>query len=89
MHWRRSASVTSRCRRRRNGSGRPSGLLSGPHRLPANWENESAAERPVGTTRSDVSAFWLAVAAAALIAVNLGIFMVWTQPANTVTENGR
>ena len=37
--------------------------------------------------RHDLSAFGLAVAAAALIVVNLVIFTVWTQPVNTVTEN--
>jgi len=32
-------------------------------------------------------AFWMALAAAVLIIVNLIIFMVWTQPANAATEN--
>ena len=39
------------------------------------------------TVRHDTPAFWLAVAAAALIAVNLVIFVLWTQPVNTITEN--
>ena len=39
------------------------------------------------TVRSDQFAFWLALTAAALIVVNLAIFIVWTQPANSVTEN--
>ena len=39
------------------------------------------------TVRSDQFAFWLALTAAALIVVNLAIFLVWTQPANSVTEN--
>src|SRR4051812_25539791 len=34
------------------------------------------------TVRHDMPAFWLAVAAAALIAVNLTIFVLWTQPVN-------
>ncbi len=37
--------------------------------------------------RRDTQAFWLAIAAAALIAVNLAIFVVWTRPANVATEN--
>jgi hypothetical protein len=37
--------------------------------------------------KRDTSAFRLAIAAAALIAVNLAIFVVWTQPANVATEN--
>jgi hypothetical protein len=37
--------------------------------------------------RHDMLAFWLAVAATALIVVNLAIFIVWTQPANAATEN--
>src|SRR5262245_37737299 len=35
----------------------------------------------------DRSAFWLALAAAALIAANLVIFFLWTQPANAATAN--
>jgi hypothetical protein len=37
--------------------------------------------------REDRLVFWLAVAAAALIVVNLVIFVVWTRPVNLVTEN--
>jgi hypothetical protein len=37
--------------------------------------------------RHDSSAFWPAIAAMALIAVNLVIFVIWTQPANAATEN--
>ncbi len=38
-------------------------------------------------TKYDRLAFWLALAAALLIALNLAIFFVWTQPANAVTDN--
>jgi hypothetical protein len=37
--------------------------------------------------RADRPALWLAVAAALLIAINLAIFVVWTQPANAATQN--
>jgi hypothetical protein len=37
--------------------------------------------------RHDTPAFLFAIAAAALVAVNLAIFIVWTQPVNTITEN--
>lgn len=37
--------------------------------------------------RGEKSAFWLALAAAALIVVNLIIFLIWTQPANAATQN--
>jgi hypothetical protein len=37
--------------------------------------------------RANRSAFWLALAAAALIIVNLLVFLVWTQPANAATAN--
>lgn len=37
--------------------------------------------------RADRTALVLACAAAALIALNLAIFMVWTQPVNAVTNN--
>jgi hypothetical protein len=37
--------------------------------------------------RNDGSAFGLAIAAMALIAVNLVIFVIWTQPANAATQN--
>jgi phosphoglycerol transferase MdoB-like AlkP superfamily enzyme len=37
--------------------------------------------------RSDKPALWLAIAAMGLIAVNLTIFMIWTQPANAATQN--
>jgi hypothetical protein len=37
--------------------------------------------------RSDRWAFGLALAAAALIVVNLAIFIIWTQPANSATVN--
>jgi hypothetical protein len=36
---------------------------------------------------ADRIAFWLAIAAAALIAANLIVFFIWTQPANAVTAN--
>ncbi|UWU26425.1 hypothetical protein N2600_13510 [Rhizobium sp. WSM1274] len=39
------------------------------------------------TLRADGSAMMLSVAAAALIALNLVIFMIFTQPANAATEN--
>ena len=38
-------------------------------------------------TKADRLAFRLALAAAGLIALNLAIFMIWTQPANVATEN--
>jgi hypothetical protein len=38
-------------------------------------------------TREDTAAFWLAIGAAGLIALNLLIFMLWTQPANVATAN--
>lgn len=37
--------------------------------------------------RSDQLAFSLALAAAAMIAINLAIFVIWTQPVNSVTDN--
>jgi hypothetical protein len=37
--------------------------------------------------RHDRLSFWLAVIAAALIAMNLAIFFWWTQPANAATAN--
>jgi hypothetical protein len=37
--------------------------------------------------RGDKPALWLAVAAMGLIAINLTIFMIWTQPANAATQN--
>ncbi|HKS60616.1 MAG TPA: hypothetical protein VJT13_02890 [Xanthobacteraceae bacterium] len=37
--------------------------------------------------RHDTAALSLALAAAGLIVVNLAIFMVWTQPANAITDN--
>ena len=37
--------------------------------------------------RHNTAAMGLAIAATVLIAVNLAIFMVWTKPANAVTEN--
>jgi len=37
--------------------------------------------------RHDATAFVLALIAAALIALNLVIFFVWTQPANAATQN--
>jgi hypothetical protein len=37
--------------------------------------------------RHDTTALCLALAAAALIVVNLVIFFTWTQPANAVTDN--
>jgi len=38
-------------------------------------------------SRHDRIAFWLALTAAALVAVNLAIFFYWTQPANAATAN--
>lgn len=38
-------------------------------------------------SRGDSIAFALALTAAALIAVNLAVFVIWTQPVNTVTDN--
>jgi hypothetical protein len=35
----------------------------------------------------DIATRWLALAAAALIAANLTIFVIWTNPANSATEN--
>lgn len=40
-----------------------------------------------GAARHDMAAFWLAIGAAGLIALNLVIFMLWTQPANAATSN--
>jgi hypothetical protein len=37
--------------------------------------------------RNDRPAFWLAIAAIVLIAINLVIFVIRTQPANTATQN--
>ena len=37
--------------------------------------------------RGDKPALWLAVAAMGMIAINLTIFMIWTQPANAATQN--
>jgi hypothetical protein len=37
--------------------------------------------------RGDKLALWLAVAAIALIAINLTIFMIWTRPVNVATDN--
>jgi hypothetical protein len=37
--------------------------------------------------RNHRPSFWLAIAAMALIAINLIIFVIWTQPANAATEN--
>jgi hypothetical protein len=37
--------------------------------------------------RADRLAFSLALGAAALIALNLAIFVIWTQPVNSVTNN--
>jgi hypothetical protein len=37
--------------------------------------------------RNDRPALWLATAAIVLIAINLVIFVIWTQPANSATEN--
>ena len=37
--------------------------------------------------RDDRTTCWLAVLAAALIAANLAIFFLWTQPANSATSN--
>lgn len=39
------------------------------------------------TVRADRMALVLACIAAALIVLNLAIFMIWTQPVNTVTNN--
>jgi hypothetical protein len=39
------------------------------------------------TTRHDRTAFVLSLTAAGLIALNLVIFFVWTQPANAATQN--
>jgi phosphoglycerol transferase MdoB-like AlkP superfamily enzyme len=39
------------------------------------------------SVRVDRPAFFLAMAAAGLIALNLAIFVIWTQPANAVTQN--
>jgi hypothetical protein len=39
------------------------------------------------TTRHDRMRFWLAIGAAGLIALNLAIFALWTQPANAATSN--
>jgi len=41
----------------------------------------------IAVRHDDRIAFWLALAAAALIVANLIIFFVWTQPANAVTAN--
>ena len=41
----------------------------------------------IATRHQDRSAFWLALAAAALLAANLVIFFIWTQPANAATAN--
>jgi hypothetical protein len=38
-------------------------------------------------TREDRTTYWLAIIAAGLIAANLVIFFVWTQPANSATSN--
>jgi hypothetical protein len=38
-------------------------------------------------TRHDRKTCWLAIVAAALIAANLVIFFLWTQPANSATAN--
>jgi hypothetical protein len=37
--------------------------------------------------RNERPAFWLAIAAVVLIAINLVIFVIWTQPANAATQN--
>jgi hypothetical protein len=37
--------------------------------------------------KDDIKTLGLAVAAAALVLVNLAIFLVWTQPVNTITRN--
>jgi hypothetical protein len=39
------------------------------------------------SVRADRLAFSLALAAAALLALNLTIFVIWTQPVNNVTDN--
>jgi hypothetical protein len=39
------------------------------------------------STRADRLSFWLALIAAGLIVLNLIIFAVWTQPANSATAN--
>lgn len=40
-----------------------------------------------GATRDDTTTCWLAILAAGLIATNLVIFFLWTQPANSATTN--
>jgi hypothetical protein len=37
--------------------------------------------------KEDGTAFWLAMTAAGLLLVNLAIFVRWTQPVNSVTDN--
>jgi hypothetical protein len=37
--------------------------------------------------KDDAHTLWFAAAAAALIVINLLIFIVWTQPVNTITRN--
>ena len=41
----------------------------------------------IAVRHGDRIAFWLALAAAALILANLVIFFVWTQPVNAITAN--
>ena len=36
---------------------------------------------------TDGTARWLAAVAAGLVALNLIVFVIWTQPVNTVTDN--
>ena len=41
----------------------------------------------LAVTAGSSAARWLAVAAAALVAANLLVFAIWTQPVNTATDN--